>query len=126
MNKNRRDSGMVVKGDSEAKIRARYRDIRDKLKSASARLDMVSKAMIRPDISGLLGNQAGIYEWLATIFDELEQIRLELNHLDNRHEEVIDVLEAIRAWQKEYQPILDELKQERDRLGKALKKSGDH
>lgn len=117
---------MVAKDDDEAKIRTHYRDIRDKLKSTSTKLDMISKVRLRPDISLLLGNEASIYEWLATVFDELEQLRLELNNLDNRHEEIIDVFKMIRAWQKDYQPILDEFKQERDRFGKALKKNGDH
>jgi len=111
--------------DNEAHIRKQYRDIRDTLTSVFSKLDLMSKATIRPEISGLFGNQADIYSWLKKIFDELEQVRLEVNRLNNQNESVIDVLEKIQVWQKEYQPILNELKEERARLGKVWKKSGD-
>ncbi len=107
----------------EVEIRKYYRDIRDRLKANSARLDVLSKAILRPEISGLVGNQADFCEWLVVIFDRLEQIELEVNTLKT-DDEIVDTLEKIHTWQKTYQPYLDTLKSEHDKIGKAFNQSG--
>jgi uncharacterized coiled-coil DUF342 family protein len=102
----------------EEKVRQHYREIRDRLKGVSATLAMASNVERRPDISAILSYSQAIYEWLMGLFDEVEKLRLEMNRTNNRHEEIMDVLLKIQAWQKEYQPSLDKLKEEQDNYGK--------
>jgi hypothetical protein len=41
---------------------------------------------------------------------------------DKRNEQIMYVLEKIRDWQKKYQPYLDEIKKDHDKLETVLKK----
>lgn len=107
--------------DDEEKIRHRYREIRDNLKTDSVKVDMASRASRNiPSISALFSHQKAIYEWLMTVFDELEKLRLGVNASNADLREIGDVFEKIRAWQREYQPSLEALKKEHDGLRSAL------
>jgi hypothetical protein len=112
---------VALQDDDEAEIRKHYRDIRDRLKGASARLDTLSKAIVRPEMGALFGNQSDLFDWLAKIFDELEQLRLNIISSNSRNEQTIDALEKIRAWQKMYEPSLDAIKRDHDKLKDVLK-----
>lgn len=50
-----------------------------------------------------------------------ERIKQTEARVDRMNEQIIDALEKIGKWQKEYQPYLDDLKTEQEKIGKAFK-----
>ena len=92
--------------DDEEKIRAFFRDQRDKLKQRSAELSLMSHGVYPEAEKTLFAVQSAIFDWLVDVYGNTEKLFLELHGFFQQYESTL----------KDFTEYLDTVKRERERF----------
>lgn len=93
---------------SEDEIRTHFRKERDRLKQASTKFDVFSKMGYREDAKALFTVQSKTYDWLASIYNDLEKLFIETHKLAVDFQKYKPILEHLDDYVKKVEKVKEQ------------------